>query len=163
MKWSDVTKADLEDALASIKHGHDPEAARNLIEYFYERLRDGCRFDERVLYEYLEYAFGRIVNENKSAAVAFGLKSARGEYLRPDTTERDAIAVAYMVLLMRSGRTWEEAKGDAANLLFPDGTGDKAVESAYRQSKEYFQTLPDQTLLDMLPDDTPVIKRVMTG
>lgn len=163
MKWQDVTKADLEGALAAIKYSHDPEAAKNLIEYFHERMSEDFHFDEQVLFEYIKHAFGLIVEKNRSADVAFGLKLARGEYPRPNTTERDAIAVAYMVLLMRNGRTWQEAKGEAANLLFPDGQGEKAVEMAYIQCKEYFETLPNETLDAMLPDDTPIIKPFMTG
>jgi hypothetical protein len=163
MKKSKVEAANLQGYLAFVKYGHDPEAARDLMKYFHERITKGLPFNQPVLLEYLGHAFGQILNENKSADEAFGLKLARGKYPRPNTTERDAIAAAYMVLLMRSGRTWEEAKGEAANFLFPDGTGDKAVETAYSQCRDEFHALTDKVLLDMLPDDTPVIKPVMTG
>ncbi len=176
MKWHDVVNSELNGALAAVKYGHDPVAAKNLIEYFLERFRDGSHYNEHILLEFLDHAFGKIIEEGWSADHAFGLKLKRGHHERPDTTERDVIATAYMILLMRKNKnknknknwTWLEVKGEAANLLsqaglLPDGKGEKAVEEAYAFYANVFACLPDQALLDMLPPDTPVISRDKDG
>lgn len=56
MKWMDVTQDDLDSALASLKTGHDPEAARNLIEYFHERMSNGFQYDDRILRDLVAHA-----------------------------------------------------------------------------------------------------------
>lgn len=162
-KWDDVSDADLRGALAGVKYGYDPTAARNLIEYFHERMRDHRPLNERILREYIEYAFARIVRDGKSTDVAFGLKLVRGKYRRKDTTERDVRAASYITLAMRKNVKWQVAVGDAANLLFPDGKGGKAVEKAYESYRDIFRNLPDKYLKAMLPEDTPVIKPFMAG
>jgi hypothetical protein len=165
----DFTLEDVEGAVTAIEYGFDAEAAQNLIHYFHYMLRDGCFFEcvqlrpkEQAFVNYVAHAFERITEEKSSADIAFGLKLARGKYIRPDTTERDFTAVAYMILLIRNGKTWNEAKGEAANLFSPDG-GDKAMEEAYRKYSKIFGIIPDETLTKMLPEGTPVIKRNMTG
>lgn len=163
MKWRDISEADLNGALAFVLHGHDPDAARNLIEYFHECIHEREPYNEGILLELLDHAFGKIVREGWSADHAFGLKLKRGKRQRPDTTERDVIAAAYMILLIRNGWTWLDAKGQAANLLFPDGRGEKAVEAAYALCKEEFEPMSDELLIDMLPQGTPVISCNMTG
>jgi len=163
MKWLDVADADLNSALAAVKYGHDPVAAKNLIEYFHERFKDGLPYNERILIEFLGHAFGKIIEEGSSADHAFGLKLKRGEYERESTLERDVIATAYVILLMRNRWTYLDARGQAANLLFQDGKGDKAVEAAYATYKDYFRSFPNDILEGMLPPDTPVISRDMTG
>jgi len=162
MKWQDVSESDLKGALSSVVYGHDPVATRNLIEYFYERIHNGTPYNECVLREYLDHAFGKIIEDGWTADHAFGFKLKRGHHERQDTTERDVVATAYMILLMRRNWTWLDAKGAAANLLFPDGEGEKAVEAAYALYKEALQLLPDNVLNKMLPPGTPVISRDMT-
>src|SRR5690606_2857313 len=120
----------------------DPQAARNLIEAFYERIGEGEGLNERILLEYVYHAFGLIVNKGYSADQAFGLDRHRGQRNRPDTFERDLAMAAYMILLWREGWTWIDAKGRAAELFFPDGQGEKAAESAYSRFKEGLGTLP---------------------
>ena len=162
MKLDEVSDADIHGALAAVKHGHDPVAAKNLIEYFYERIHEGKGFNERVLLAFLDHAFGRIVNEGWDPNHAFGFKLKRGKHTREDTTERNIVAAAYVVLLMRRNWLWKDAKGEAANLLFPDGRGDKAVEKAYGQYRA-LECLPDEYLAGLLPEGTPVISRDITG
>ena len=162
-KWSDVTKGELETALTSIMTGYDPDAALNLIEYFYERISNEEQYDEQVLHAYLSHAFRKIVVEKWSADHAFGFKLKRGKYPREDTTTRDIAAVAYVVLLKREKWTLQDAKGEAANYFFPYGIGDKAVEAAYTRYKNELANLSNEILMAMLPAEIPVISRDMTG
>lgn len=163
MKWRDVSEADLMGALAAVKHGYDPVAARNLVEYFYERFQHGDPYNERVLYEYLAHAFEKIVEDDWSPDHAFGFMLKRGHYEREDTTERDVVAAAYVILLRRRKWKLQDAIGEAANLLFEDGEGDKAVEKAYADYKGVLSYLPDETLKRILPPGAPVISRDMGG
>jgi hypothetical protein len=163
MKWLDVTDGDLQGALAAIKYGFDSEAARNLIAYFYEHMREGIDFNQQVLQGYLYHAFGKIVENGWSADHAFGLKLKRGHYVRESTLERDMTSTAYIILLMRRGWNYLDATGEAANLLFPDGKGEKAIVAAYGYYKEVFSKLPEDVLLEMLPQGTRIISRDMIG
>lgn len=160
-----ITIKDVKGALGNVKHGFDYLAARNLIHYFHYRLKDGCLFDnvqlrptERAFVDYVEYAFARMVEQKKSPEVAFGLAPGRGEHQRESTVERDVVAAAYVTLLMRNNWKWEDAKGEAANFLFHDGKGEKAVEKAYADHKEVFAWMPNESLMDLLPTDIPTIK-----
>ncbi|MHB1214230.1 MAG: hypothetical protein ACYCY9_04495 [Thiobacillus sp.] len=161
-KWSGVTREDLEGALMVVMHGQDPVAARNLIEYFHEHVLDPNAPDIDVLLAYIRHAFGRIVEDGKSADVAFGLTPGRGEYEREPHAGRDVAATAYVILLTRNGWTWLDAKGEVANLLFADGKGEGAVDKAYRIYGEALQHAPDPYLLDLLPSGTVLIKRDMS-
>lgn len=165
MKWANVTRDDLNAALASIKNGHDPEAAQNILEYFHERMSNGYSYDQDFLHEYMTMVVARAVEDKRTGCQAFGLKLWRGGYDREDTTERDFTAATCVVLLMRKDFLWQDAIGDAANLMFPDGEGDKAVKEAYAQYKSEIEHYPDDTLLEILGPlaDTPLIKRVMAG
>lgn len=163
MRWRDISAGDLRAALAEIKHGFDPDAARNLITYFHEHMREGVEFNQEVLLDYLYHAFGKIVVEGWSADHAFGLKLKRGLYVRESTLERDITATAYIILLMRRGWSYLDATGEAANLLFPDGQGEKAIVAAYSNYKEVFSKLSDDLLLEMLPQGTPIISCNMIG
>jgi hypothetical protein len=163
MKWLDVTDGDLQGALAAIKHGFDPDAARNLIAYFHEHMREGVDFNQQVLLDYLYHAFGKIIEDGWSADHAFGLKLKRGHYERESTLERDMTATAYIILLMRRGWNYLDATGEAANLLFPDGQGEKAIVAAYGHYKGVFSKLPEDILLELLPQSTPIISRDMIG
>lgn len=165
MKWANVTRDDLNAALASIKNGHDPEAARNLQEYFHECMSSGYPYDRDVLHEYMTLVFARIVEDKRTGCQAFGLKLWRGGYDREDTTERDVTAAACVVLLMRKGVLWQDAIGDAANLMFPDGEGEKAIKVAHAQYKSEIEHYPDGTLLEILGPlgGTSLIKSVMAG
>lgn len=163
MKWSNVTDSDLNGALAAIKYGYDPTAARNLIEYFHGQFESGDAFNEKILIEFLSHAFRKIVQDGWSADHAFGLKLKRGHYERPDTFERDLIAAAYVILLLRNNWTWLDAKGEAANLLFPDGKGEKAIEIAYSINCVALGHMSNEELKSMLPEGANVISRDMTG
>lgn len=165
MKWLDCTREDLDAAFASIKNRHDPEAVRNIIEYYHERMSRGFSYDEGFLHTLMAYVFAGIVEDNKSADQAFGLSLERGKYDREDTTDRDVAATACILLLMRKGVDWLEAKGHTANLLFPEGTGDRAVDAAYSRHRDELRHSSDDSLLDMLGPfaNTAVIKRFMTA
>lgn len=164
LKWQDVTRDDLDAALASIKRGHDQEAAQNIIEYFHERMSTGISYDQQFLHELMAFVFAGIA-EGKTADQAFGLKLQRGKYEREDTTERDVTAAACVVFMRRKGVRYLDAKGDTANLLFPDGKGEKAVEEAFREYRCELECCTSGTLLELLGPlaDAPVIKRLMTG
>jgi hypothetical protein len=103
------------------------------------------------LHQLLFHAFGRIVNEGVSADVAFGLKLRRGKYPRSNTIARDVMIAALVVLHRRRGHTLPFAQGEAANAFCPDGKGEKAVAVAYKKHRATFETLPDSSLLDLLP------------
>ena len=163
MEYQNLTEKDVKGALAAIKHSYDPIAAQNLIKYFYICLKEGRPYNEKILQEYLYYAFGKIIEENKSADHAFGFKRGRGKYERENTLKRDVETTAYIILLMRKDWTWEAAKGETADQYFPDGTGEKAIEAAYSLYKPVLEQMPDDYLMEMLPPDTPVITRNMTG
>jgi hypothetical protein len=72
LTWQDISEAELRAALADVKRGADPAASLRLIEYFYRRLRDNLPYDQTILFEYLEHAFGRIV-DGEPADRALGL------------------------------------------------------------------------------------------
>lgn len=141
----------------------DTVAAKNLIEYFHERLDTRQPLNERVLFEYLRFAFVNIVEKSWPGDTALGLKIEKGHYPRPQSLFRDLAAPGYIVLLMRKGWLWLDAIGEVANILFPDGTGDKAVTAACAKYKETLQELPDNELVELLPECTPAISGDMTG
>ena len=147
-----VTDDYLEEALGSIELGFDSEAAFHLIEYFHECFKADAPFSRHVFDKFIRMAFEKIVEQGWSADQAFGLAQGRGKYERMNTTVRDLSGVAYMILLMERGHTWLDARGIAANLLFDDGMGDKAMENAYKQHKEVLRTLTPEELMALLPD-----------
>lgn len=164
--YLDFTVKDVTCAVASVKFDFDEVAAQNMVRYFHYRLKNGCLFDgvrlkpkERAFVDYVEHAFARMVEQKKSPEVAFGFVPGRGEHKRENTTERDVIAAAYMVLLMKNSWRRVDAIGIVANFLFPDGNGESAVKEAYAKYRGYFVTLPEKTLLDFLPADTLPIKQ----
>lgn len=146
---TEVTDKDLNGALAAVMHGFDPVAARNLVRYFHGCLQDGSPYNERILLDYVYYAFEKIINEGVSADHAFGFKQSRGKHEREDTTERDIVAAALVTRYMRENKTYLDARGDAANALFADGTGEKAVEAAYSQYKDVLQYLSIEALKEL--------------
>jgi len=155
-KWNHWTTGDINAALAKVKHQHDPEAARNLIECFYERITEGEGINEKLLLEYVHHAFGLIANNKYSADQAFGLKRHRGQRDRPDTFDRDMAIAAYMILLWRKGWTWIEAKGEAANVFFPYGEGENATETAYRIYRIGLEPQTSEFLESLLPKNAHV-------
>jgi hypothetical protein len=62
LTWPDTSEADLRAALASVKGGFDASASMKLIKYFYARIHDNLPYDQTILLEYLEHAFGKIVD-----------------------------------------------------------------------------------------------------
>ena len=163
MKGSKVSDSDLRGALNEVMYGFDSEAAFGLISYFHERMLEGGNFDERILLDFVYHAFGKIVKDGYSADQAFGLKLGRGRYVRAATIERDLIATAYMILLMRRGWKYLDAGGEAATLLFPDGAGEKAVFAAYNRYQKVLREIEDEDLIQVLPENTPIISRNMVG
>jgi hypothetical protein len=73
LKWKDLSEAELQAALASVKGGADPAASMRLVEYFYERIHGNLPYDQRILFEYLDHVFGKIVN-GEQPDHAFGFK-----------------------------------------------------------------------------------------
>lgn len=151
---SGVSDVDLRGAVATVKYGHDPYAARSLIAYFHERLKEGEKYNEQILGELLEYAFGKIVDDNWSADHAFGLRRKRGRYDRKDTTERDVRAAALVELLMRSDKTLSFAKSEAADRHFPDGCGGRAIDAAWQKYRDVLRSAPKEFLEDLKAEET---------
>lgn len=73
LTWKEVSEAELRAALASAKSGSDPAAAIKLIEYFYKRIHDNLPYNQTILFEYLDHAFGGIV-DGRPVDSAFGLE-----------------------------------------------------------------------------------------
>jgi hypothetical protein len=159
--WRDMRDSDVAGALSSVIQGHDSVAAENLIRYFHFAFKSGdllanCAMrgsKERMLIEYLEYAFDRYVEVKsiKSLDAAFGLKKAIGQRDVPDHSMRNLGIAAFVVLKMRSGSNWDVAVGDAANTFFPDGKGQRACEDAYAKHNNALQCFPND-LLEALSD-----------
>ncbi len=155
-KWNDVTDADLEGALLVVKYDHDPSAAHALIEYFHQRIHGGRPYNERLLLEFVAHAFKKIAVDKWSADHAFGIskKRKRGKHQRDDTSSRDIVGAAFMVLLTRNKISWEIAKANAAELFFDpdgDGRGQKAMERAYATYKDSFWGWSNEDLASLLP------------
>ncbi len=151
MKWTCVTRADLNTAIAAIKFGHDPVAARNLIEYFHERMSNGDFYDKDMLHLLMAHVFSEMVERQVPPEQAFGLKRKRGMRPREDTEARDLAATACVLMLMRKGETWESAVFDTARLLFPDGSrGDRTVARAYSAYHLTLDGFHDETLTQLL-------------
>jgi hypothetical protein len=153
--WRNSTLVELNTELAFVIQENDPVAAKNLINYFHERFNDigldGCpKNDIGVLCQYMEYVFEKIVVESWNADQALGLKRRRGKYKRAETETRDYELAACMILLVRKGKKWLEAKGETANQFFEDGKGEKAVEAAYSNHKHLFTLFSDEQLEEII-------------
>lgn len=142
---------ELLSALEAAKSGHSPESARALMAEMLRQLKSGSKTIGPYVENWAIHAFTKILEENWKADQAFGLLARQGQHERPDTHDRDLIATATVILEMRSGMTWREAIGDAANRLFEDGSGDKAVEAAYAKHHQTLGLLPTNTLAAIVP------------
>lgn len=167
--FRDFTPETVQGSVELVKLKSNADEAQFLIHYFHFMLRDGGLFDnvqlspiERAFVDYVEHAFARITEEGESTQIAFGLQLRRGKHPREDTSDRDFIATAYIILLMRKNWTWKDAKGEAANLLFPVDKGDKAVEAAYAKHRDELRICSDEALVGFLPRGT-AIKSFMRG
>ena len=149
-KWRDASDGDLLAALAKVKYGHNPEAARSLIEYFHERFRDSDGYSEKILLELVYHAFEKIIKDGWTADQAFGLKLRRGHYEREDTTIRDVELAAYVIRRTRDGANWITAIGDAANLISDSG-GESIVKTAYSKYRATLEIMSDEWLDGYLP------------
>lgn len=151
MKWAHVTRADINTAITAIKTGHDPGAAQSLIEYFHERMSNDDFYEKDMLHLLMAHVFSEMVEGQKTADQAFGLKLRRGEYQREDTESRDLQATACMLLLLRGGKTWEGAVYDTTRLIFPDGSkGERTVERAYSTYRLTLEMFNDEVLAQLL-------------
>jgi len=155
--------SELNGMLASVVNGSDPDVARDLICYFHKQFQSGESHNSRILIQLVQHAFKKIIENGWTADHAFGLKLKRGHYPRPDTTERDIRATAYVLLLRRKKWTKQDAIGEAANLLFPDGAGDRAVASAYKNYADELSWMSDEVLKSLLPAEAQVISRDMNA
>ena len=150
-----ISDSELNGMLAVVQHGYDPKVALSLIKHLHACIKDGIdkdeyRFTRRVLLDYLEHAFEQIVENKASADAGFGLKRQRGKYNRADVTARNIQAASLVILGMRRGRTYLEAVGDAANQLFEDGKGERAVQDAYSNHLTSLESCSDEFLNDLL-------------
>ena len=157
MKPSDYSDDDVRCAINSIKYGHDPEAAHNLIEYFHACLDRHLPFNDRLLKEYIRHTLGLIV-EGKTPDVALGLKTGRGcpsgvvtyGEGKESRESRDMKIAAFVFKKIReinaergSGKNWEVAIGEAANKFFK---GRKTIEDIYGKYHRIFEEIPDGEL-----------------
>ncbi|GAB3471622.1 hypothetical protein [Azotobacter salinestris] len=152
LRGADVKHEELAAELSFLKTGHDPVAARSIIEYFHERMSNGLSYDKNILHDLMAHVFAGIV-AGKSADQAFGLKLVRGGYERPDTIERDVPAAASVMLLMRKKKTWEQAIGETADRFFPDENSERTVERAYAKYREELETCTDEQLRETIGPD----------
>ena len=142
--WRDITLVDLNGALGSLIYDNDPIAANNLINYFHERFSDvgldGCpQSAVGVLCEYMQHVFKKMLVDGYTAEQALGLKRRRGKHERADNTVRNHEITAHMMLSIRKGKKWLDARGDAASYFFDGDRGDKAAEKAYSENKQLFE------------------------
>lgn len=141
-KWDDVTPQGLDTIIEYLKCNHNPEMARQVIELFHERMRDGEHVDYEALSMLTMNAFSKIVG-GMSADEAFGLKAGKGKYDRADTLERDVRAATLVVWHMRQGATWEDAVTDTAEHI---GLNHRIVERAYKDYRAGVEFLPNEQL-----------------
>ncbi len=143
-KWDEVTPEGLYTIIQYLKSNFDAELSHKVIELFHERMRDDIDFDPALLHSLMKHVFAQII-EGKSADQAFGLKTEKGKYPRPDTHSRDLRATAIVILRLRQGLNLEDSSNDAAEVL---GISESTVK---RACAEWFETLeklnlPDETL-----------------
>jgi hypothetical protein len=151
-KWDEVTPGGLYNIIQYLKGNFDAELSRKIIELFHERMRDDIDFDPALLHTLMKHVFAQIM-EGKSADQAFGLKTVKGKYPRPDTQSRDLRATAIVILRMGQGLNLEDSRNDAAELLdISEMTVQRACDE-WRQVLEDLD-LPDETLRE-LADEHP--------
>ncbi|MCQ4265126.1 hypothetical protein CXK91_21700 [Stutzerimonas stutzeri] len=143
-KWDQVTPEGLYTIIQYLKSNFDAELSHKVIELFHERMRDDIDFDPALLHSLMKHVFAQIM-EGKSADQAFGLKTEKGKYPRPDTHSRDLHATAIVILRLRQGLNLEDSSNDAAELL---GISDMTVKRACADWREALEELdlPDETL-----------------
>lgn len=146
-----ATHDELLSALELSKTGHSPETALALMAEMLRQLQAGSRSITPYVENWVIHAFAKILEEGCSADQAFGLKVCKGKYERSDTHDRDLVAAAIVVLAIKSGMKWEDAIGEAANKVFEDGLGDKAVQAAYAKYRETLELFPKPYLASLIP------------
>lgn len=158
-RWAEFTRADLNTAICYIQSVHDPAMSWSIVKHFHDRMRNDEPYDQDMLHLFMKHVFQRMVDGDTAANgkrikltadQAFGFKLRKGQGNIKDTLSRDLKATACMILLMRRKMRWQDAKGHAANILFPDGAGEKAVERAYEAYSGSLNGVPDETLLGIL-------------
>lgn len=149
---SEPSAEELMILLEITKKGTNPALSRSFMVIALRQLREGNRTIFPLIENWVIHAFGKIIDDKESADVAFGLTTGKGKRARPDTHDRDILIAAHVILDMRDNKKWDCAIGDAANLFFPDGKGDKAAEAAYSKYKDILGMLPDETLRGLIGD-----------
>lgn len=148
MKWDLSTDEGLNAALCFFEAEHDPETARQLATYFYERLKnaDVVSIHEPLFIRYFHTVMHRLVADGMKPEQAMGFALQRGKYAREDTESTDIRSAAYVVWARKQGKTRLEAIGEAANRVYGPDEGDKAVERAYKKYRAAFDGFPDEVL-----------------
>lgn len=150
-KWDQITPEGLYNIIQYLKGNFDPELSRKVIELFHERMRDDIDFDPALLHSLMKHVFARIM-EGQSADQAFGLKTVKGKYPRPDTQSRDLRATAIVILKMGQGLNLEDSRNDAAEMLeISEITVQRACDE-WRQVLEDIG-LPNNTLRELAGED----------
>ena len=126
----------------------DPDRANELIRYFHERLQESREVDEQLhrddaflLEKYMTHVFAQI-RAGVPEAQALGLKLGRSKGSE-DNTDRDLSLAAFAILQRRSGKTWEEAIGSAAEAF---DVSESTAQRAYKQYRDGLGCLPDHGL-----------------
>lgn len=99
MKWDLSTDEGLNAALCFFEAEHDPETARQLATYFYERLKnaDVVSIHEPLFIRYFHTVMHRLVADGMKPEQAMGFALQRGKYAREDTESTDIRSAAYVV------------------------------------------------------------------
>ncbi|GEM_PF-979267 len=140
-KWDKVTPEGLYTIIQYLKTNFDAELSHKVIELFHERMRDDIDFDPALLHSLMKHVFAQII-EGKSADQAFGLKTEKGKYPRPDTHSRDLRATAIVILRLRQGLNLEDSSNDAAELL------EVSESTVKRACAEWLEALEELDLSD---------------
>lgn len=146
-------------ALSQVKHSFEPELARDLIEYFHEKIKYGRPFVKEQLINFVEMAFSRMIDSECNADQAFGLEPEKGKYARPDTTDRDVDCAAFMMVLRRLGWTWLDASNEAVGYILQDEGSEKIAQRAFKEYGEELQCLSCEELWEILPSTMPPIQQ----
>lgn len=149
-RWRNVTVSEVNGVLSAVTSSHNPDHVRTFLEYIYYRHRLGESVHEQALVSYLTHVATRAVEHGEDLAVAFGIRSEKGRYDRPETFGRDMAVAADVILRTRQLKSLTEAKEEAAHALFPDDAnaelGRVIVAKAYKEHAAVLKTLADEYL-----------------
>lgn len=148
LMWRDPAQSEKQ---SSTKANHDPEMARNIIELFYERMRDDQPFDDHVLYHFMKHVFTDMVENKLSADQALGLTRAKSQSNRKNTEQRDMQITAEVTLLLMIAKESPQKNlkttGDIYHIISTlHGASKAVIERARNSFSSFIELLPASTL-----------------